>query len=569
LQKYLAGYYKIPPKVIQTGTYGPTTGAYVKRLQKQWGVPPSGAVGPLTRSAIFKRCRTNQDANTQAYPTPVAAGPITTANTFTPAITSIDPTSGPVGTKVYIKGTGFGGDNTVNFSDAHVSGIAGSSDGNYIVFTVPNYNPDSYGISVTSPKWGTTSNVVKFVLTSGNTQKLPMVSQVVPSTASVGETIQIQGSGFTASDNIVNFGQYSFGGYDSLKDGTMILPAGVTSKVPPGTYTVSVRNANGDSRDATFSGGPTFTLVSNSSGSGTTPPSSSITLSSATVQGPTSPTDNVQVTIYGTNLKYQSQVYFGGTKCNTLATYNANPESLTAQVDANTWYNSCGGSSPIDIKAQSTDGSFSNAVVGNATSPYTAPQGPTITGVSSKGAGSFETYANAFANVTGSSFGVSSGLGAPTANLGGIPLGTSGASDTSLQIAIPANLAPGRAYDFYLVSGAGVRSNVVQVYVNQLAQSSSPTITISSVNVQAPPVGSPGTAFVTIFGTNLNKQSQVYFGNCNTLANYNANPESLSFAVDASFFYNSCQGNSPTIVFKVQSTDGSYSNTKTFPQVSL
>jgi hypothetical protein len=135
------------------------------------------------------------------------------------------------------------------------------------------------------------------------------------------------------------------------------------------------------------------------------------------------------------------------------------------------WYNSCGGSSPIEVKAQSTDGSYSNVVVGNATSPYTPPP---------------------------------SGL-----------------------------------------------------------------ITISSLNIQSPPIGSPGTVYVTIFGTNLSRQSQVYFGNCNTLANYTANPESLTFQTDASFFYNSCQGNSPTIEMKVKSTDGSFSNTKAFPQVSL
>ena len=67
--------------------------------------------------------------------------------TTTPVITSISPTSGPVGTQVTITGSGFTStDNSINFGGGYINGL--DSNGTNITFSVPNslgFCPPSLG----------------------------------------------------------------------------------------------------------------------------------------------------------------------------------------------------------------------------------------------------------------------------------------------------------------------------------------------------------------------------------------------------------------------------------------
>ncbi|OHA18880.1 MAG: hypothetical protein A2836_00620 [Candidatus Taylorbacteria bacterium RIFCSPHIGHO2_01_FULL_45_63] len=106
-----------------------------------------------------------------------------------------------------------------------------------------------------------------FTVTSSKVQTTPTVSSLLPAQGSVGTSVTITGSGFTATGNAVHFG---IGGSANLssKDGmtlTYVIPytigicdfigagcAAAALLVMPGTYQVYVTNANGQSNSLTF-----------------------------------------------------------------------------------------------------------------------------------------------------------------------------------------------------------------------------------------------------------------------------------------------------------------------------
>lgn len=57
LQKFLADYYHISPRIITTGHFGPLTQNYVSQLQKSHHIPPTGIVDAKTRAMIAKLCK--------------------------------------------------------------------------------------------------------------------------------------------------------------------------------------------------------------------------------------------------------------------------------------------------------------------------------------------------------------------------------------------------------------------------------------------------------------------------------------------------------------------------------
>lgn len=56
LQSYLSNHFGVNSAEIVTGHFGPMTARFVLRLQKEKGLPTTGIVGPLTRSAIASSC---------------------------------------------------------------------------------------------------------------------------------------------------------------------------------------------------------------------------------------------------------------------------------------------------------------------------------------------------------------------------------------------------------------------------------------------------------------------------------------------------------------------------------
>jgi len=194
-----------------------------------------------------------------------------------PTIFSILPTSGTVGSKITISGSGFNTlpadagtarGNYVLLDGKVASSLISTNDKSTLTFTVPNAVSPICGLFTTTfvacPQYtlalsaGThqlsvitangTSNSVNFTITSDTTQ--PSITSISPTSGLSGSTATINGSGFTSSDRIV------WGGYDGDGNGygLTLYPTSVSesqlkftiptlsynSKV--GTFTVYIQN---------------------------------------------------------------------------------------------------------------------------------------------------------------------------------------------------------------------------------------------------------------------------------------------------------------------------------------
>jgi hypothetical protein len=117
-----------------------------------------------------------------------------------PTITSISPSSGPVGATLTITGTNFSStasSNTVNFS-GDVTATPSSASSTQLIVNVPD-GAQSGGVTVTTQNG--TSNSVTFTIAA------PTITSITPNTGAAGDQVQIAGSGFstTPSKNTVSF----------------------------------------------------------------------------------------------------------------------------------------------------------------------------------------------------------------------------------------------------------------------------------------------------------------------------------------------------------------------------
>ncbi len=115
-------------------------------------------------------------------------------NTSIPSITTLSPTSGPVGTVVTVTGSNFGSNNIILFNGT-ITGIP--SDGSSLKFTVPSNTPvGSYGVSVTNSANNYNSNTLIFTVTSSaSTPVLNLFA--VPTYVNVGQSVSFN---FSAID---------------------------------------------------------------------------------------------------------------------------------------------------------------------------------------------------------------------------------------------------------------------------------------------------------------------------------------------------------------------------------
>jgi len=208
-------------------------------------------------------------------------------------INNISPASGPINAQVVITGTGFAASgNYVSFQNqsGHISSGLTSADGTSLTFTVPDtmikncsqglcsqtaVTPGSYNISVTTNN--VNSNTLTFTVTS-TTAAAPTITNLNPSSGTVGTNVTITGSGFTPTGNTVNFGTGSLGMWQNLNSSngmtlqfnatwnyTCPMPPPCIGSQPcaiincqqpappsPGTYPVTVINANGTSNSVNF-----------------------------------------------------------------------------------------------------------------------------------------------------------------------------------------------------------------------------------------------------------------------------------------------------------------------------
>ncbi|MFA6050318.1 MAG: IPT/TIG domain-containing protein [Candidatus Paceibacterota bacterium] len=256
---YSRGYLSVSP----TGYFGRMTMAAVRSFQSSQGIIATGFVGPLTRAAITRvSCGT-----TPPLPTPIS-------------ISSLSPSSGPVGTTVTIYGSGFFGDNKIFFDGSSIT-AQNSPNGTSLTFTVPSYVspycpqgaycalyakqilPGTYNVQVKNNNGE--SNIVTFTVTSAPQQNVPTISSLSPSSGNIGTTVTIYGSGFFGT-NTVYFGGSAVSAV-AASNGQMIsftVPEYISPcnpgmycillarQVTPGNYDVRVQNNYGTSNTMQF-----------------------------------------------------------------------------------------------------------------------------------------------------------------------------------------------------------------------------------------------------------------------------------------------------------------------------
>ncbi|MDO8514268.1 MAG: peptidoglycan-binding protein [bacterium] len=177
-----------------TGYYGNLTAQAVMRWQKAHGmgfVTPKSGVGPMTRAKITESCGSGSTSN----------------STLDPVIYSVTPSSGPIGTKITIKGKnlrGFEGDlnariatefNPPDYSSGVMYGDRTGSDDTTIVTTIQSsfckqdtsysglpcasyfsVSPGVYEISV--KPWSKWSNSVSFTVTESSQNGITVLSPI-------------------------------------------------------------------------------------------------------------------------------------------------------------------------------------------------------------------------------------------------------------------------------------------------------------------------------------------------------------------------------------------------------
>ena len=354
-----------------------------------------------------------------------------------PAITTLNPTSGPVGTAVTITGTNFGG--TQGSSAVTFNGTA--------VTTYASWSNTSIVVNV--PAGATTGNVVVTVGTQTSNGVPftvgPTISSVNPNSGAVGTQVTITGMNFGATQgtSTVKFNGTAVTTYTSWSSTSIVVnvPTGATT----GNVVVTVGTLSSPGVMFTIStAGPTITMVSPNSGA-----------------------PGTNVTITGTNFgatQGTSTVTFGGTVA-TTTNWSATSIAVTVPVSATT-----------GVVVVTVGGLESNGVA------FTVPA-PTITNITPTSG-----LAGAAVTITGMNFGTTQG--ASTVKFNGTTAAVTSWSNTSIAVTVPSGAATGNV----VVTVGTQASNGVSFTVT------TPAPTITTLNPTSGAVGSSVVIIGTNFG---------------------------------------------------------------------
>ena len=162
-----------------------------------------------------------------------------------PQIESLTPSSSQPYTQITVKGINFTrtGNDVKSGSSIIASNVSSIGGGTSMVFTVPNVPAGQYPITISNSNG--VSNEVVFTVLGG-----PHIDSLNPSSGSVGSTVIINGSGFTATGNNIKSGNTVIGLNVSSTDGKTLIFT--VPDVSPGVYPISVSNANGNSNEISF-----------------------------------------------------------------------------------------------------------------------------------------------------------------------------------------------------------------------------------------------------------------------------------------------------------------------------
>jgi hypothetical protein len=273
---------------------------------------------------------------TVTAPAGVTTGPVAATNayglgnglvfTLPPTISSMSPTSSPVGSNVVVTGTDLTGATRVLVNNVFVTSFIVNSS-TQLTFVVP-AGATSGPVRVITPA-GTATSLVNLAVPT------PVLTTLSPSAGPIGSSVAIEGSSLRDASQ-VTFNGTPAAGFVVNTAGTLLtvtLPAGAT------TGPVVVTTPNGVSNGLTFTVGPTITSLSPAFG------------------GP-----GTQVTVAGSNFAGTTQVTFNGTVAPSFAV-NGTGTSLTVAAPAGVT------TGPVVVTAA---GTASNGVVYTAAPVITA-----------------------------------------------------------------------------------------------------------------------------------------------------------------------------------------------------
>lgn len=271
-----------------TGYYGAATRAAVRIYQQQHGLPQSGMADAQTRASIAGCGATNYVNSypyTYNYPTTYPTPAYPTYPTYpsypsypyqygTPTLTSFSTQTAAIGTQITVYGTGFDlTNNTVYVAGTSIPNVS-SYNGTALTFTVPFVSSGTAQVYVANARG--TSNPLTLTLTNYNGCTYPYntgscgcaynsscgnngplsVSYLSPNSGAVGQSVTVFGSGFSATNNSVRFGNGVIANISS-NDGrtlTFTVPSTLTGfgsqAVTLGTYYVAVTNALGQTSNS-------------------------------------------------------------------------------------------------------------------------------------------------------------------------------------------------------------------------------------------------------------------------------------------------------------------------------
>ena len=355
------------------------------------------------------------------------------SGTLPPSITSLNPTSGAVGTSVTIAGANFGGlqgSSTVTFNGTAATPTSWSASS--ITVNVPSGATSGNAIVTVG---GVQSNSVSFTVTPPP----PSITSLSPTSGPVGTTVTIFGANFSnaGGTSTVTFnGAFAGGGTWTSSYITVQVPGGATT----GNVVVTVNGV--------ASNGVAFVV---------TPPPTITSLS------PTIGLVGTSVVISGAN--------FGASQGTSTVTFNGTASTPTS------WSAT---SIAVSVPTAASTGNVVVTVGGVATNgaPFTVI--PSITSLNpSSGPGTISV------TITGNGFGAAQGGSSVT--FGGIAATPISWSNTSIVVPVPNNGTAGTVTVFVTVGG--VASNSVNFTVTPIINTISPTsaqvgaaVTISGTN---------------------------------------------------------------------------------------
>ena len=154
--------------------------------------------------------------------------------------------AGAPGESITVEGVKLTNSTKINFENTAVTGIA-SSDGKSLTFVVPNVNTGPYFLTFDDGAGLEALRVMDFVVTIENATA-PEIYSISPSLGPTGTMITISGSGFTATNNTIEFGQKVVSGISSPDGTTLNVAVYPEEEIPPGgewPVFVYLSNANG------------------------------------------------------------------------------------------------------------------------------------------------------------------------------------------------------------------------------------------------------------------------------------------------------------------------------------